>query len=276
VTVDGGTKNNHLSGSALNDVFRITAETFDSDDQIKGGGHESKAIFAELDNLRGDVLELQSDAKSMTVIDAQFGGVSAIDTLALSGKAGFNLILGGTTDAAGISIVDASAATGAVKIDTRPSGQAQTVLFNSKGLTAADTVLGDGNTTLGITDKAALTDAALKQVTGVANLTVFGDAGTADYSGAKVQIGLLSSAAGIELVTNATNYGLTLDASARTDGFRFQGSIGDDVLIAPNVPTAGVEFDGGAGDDSLQIDANDILVSIEHAHQPPPPPPAPW
>ncbi|HVO01460.1 MAG TPA: hypothetical protein VMT54_04625, partial [Candidatus Cybelea sp.] len=250
LTLSGGLGDNSLSGSASNDVFKIRADTFNSNDFVTGNGHATPVANGDLANREGDVLQLYETAGSVSIVDTAFVQ-TGVDTLALAGAATFNVTLGANGQAHGIDIVDASAATGNVTVDVSGRTDATEVLFSGTGLTATDKVTGTfGLTTLGITTKAAVLDTAFTQVKGVHTVEVLNNAATTDYTGAKITLGAKSLAAGINKVVNSSDHDLTVDASARMDNFVFLGSIGTDSFIGAQGQNT---FFAGAGDDALTL-----------------------
>jgi Ca2+-binding RTX toxin-like protein len=195
-------------------------------------------------------------------------------------KTAYTLSLGVVSEGIGVSYVDAGAVSAAVTIDaslrTMPvyikAGSGANTLtgsfgddifyFTSAGLSATDTVKGGAIfpgidpaksldfDTIFITDKAAVVDAAFKNVRNVEQLEV-GVAGTAaDIAGQSVILGALSEAAGINVVRNDYEIGLTVDGSARSRGLEVIGRSGNDIFVG----TKGDDnFDAGGGDDSYRV-----------------------
>ena len=217
-----------------------------------------------LAGLHGDMISLQPGVKATTfaLADAELAGVTDIETVQLVGKAAFTLTLGANSEESGIAFVDAAPATGNVKVDASGRLDGIEVDFTSKGLTATDVVKGSAgfDDAIGIVDKAAVTDAAFANITGVEMVIVRGDPSITDYTGAKITLGAKSDAAGIDGVYNETDYALTVDASASKllDSTYFSGNIGDDVFIASPF---GDGFDGHGGDDTLVTKLTDADVA---------------
>jgi hypothetical protein len=268
--ITGG--NNVFTGSAFNDIVQIASGAFTSSNTLSGG-KESGGF--------GDVIEVRGDGKAALVAgDSGLIGVSGFETLRLANAPAATLTLGEVAATAGLENVDGGLIAGAFKVDAGKDAAGISIfagvntanltggvgddrfLFTSAALTAADKIDGGGvgdTDQIVILDKAAVTDAALAGVKNVELLTVSDEKGlAADYTGAKVTLGASSVKAGITTVDNDTDYGLTVDASARgTTTTVFHGGGADDVFFASTAAAATSggrdTFAGGAGDDSLRI-----------------------
>jgi Ca2+-binding RTX toxin-like protein len=223
-----------------------------------------------------DVLVLNGDGKTaITVADSVLVGVESVETVRFTNATTATITLGTNGAETGIKTVDGSAVTGALTVTASAVPDGVTVLtgagagtqaltggvgddrfvFTSAGLSAKDKVDGGGygdSDVIVITDKAAVADAAFTGVKNVEGL-VIGDGTTvaADYTGAKVTLGKLSELAGIGTVENVTDYGVTVDASARAlFGVSFTGGAGDDTFVGSKFSDS---FTGGGGDDTLVI-----------------------
>jgi Ca2+-binding RTX toxin-like protein len=206
--------------------------------------------------------------------DADFAGISenAVKLSSAKGDYVFNQ-LGAGSETNGIRLFDGSAVTGSLTIDASGrvdpvyivAGQGANNLhgtqaddifyFTSAGL-AGDTVNGDGlpdRDTVMITDKAALLDAALVNLSSI-EILEFGASpvsATVDVTGQKATLGAKSVAAGIDTVINDWSTGLTLDVSARSVAITFKGGAGDDVFQNSNTASVRDVFEGGGGNDSF-------------------------
>jgi hypothetical protein len=252
MVITGGTGSNAITGTAHNDLVRIRADTLTGADSLVGGGHDiSKIATADLRLREGDVLQLFQDTGTVNITDDKLGSVLDFNTLSLSGKAAFNLTLGSNAQDHNLDLIDASAASGVVKIDASARSDQYEILFSGAGLTATDMVKGTlGLTTLGITDKAALADASFTQVTGVRTIEVVNNSTVADYTGAKIVLGAKSLAAGVNRIVNNSGEELTVDAGARSDTIAFFGGAGKDSFIGTQGQNV---FLAGGGDDSLSL-----------------------
>jgi hypothetical protein len=253
VVITGGGAD-HLTGGAGNDTFEFTNAHFHglATPQTVAGGTGSDTIWI-------------TDTAAITVTDADFTHVTAIETLKVGGTGADSITLGSTVSAeiggAGhVFTVDDSTGSGALTVNA--SGMVANLLseLNGADFTSADHITGgSGNDTIELVDTAGIvvTDADFTHVSGIETLQ-FG--GSGDVS---VTLGASASAdvggAGHTLtVDGSTGTGnLTVDGSAMTANLDILGGSGNDTLIAGSGNdhlTAGSGNDtlkGGAGNDTI-------------------------
>jgi hypothetical protein len=247
--IDGGLGVNTITGTDFNDRVRIKADTFTIADGVNLGGHGAVGTNPDLYTLQGDVLELYSTKAVTLDMNALIGSTHA-QTLALSGTGMFTVTLGKATQASSITHVDAGAVTGNVLVDVSARTDTPFVDITSKNFGATDTIIGNGHTTLGVTDKAAILDAAFKNVSGIQQIEVYNNAATTDYTGAKITLGLQSASSGISKVVNSSDHDLIVDAGLRSGTIQFNGDSANDTLIGGSAQN---NFIGGGGDDTLSL-----------------------
>jgi T1SS-143 domain-containing protein len=264
VVITGGGAD-HLTGGAGNDTFEFTDAHFHGlgTAQFVAGGTGSDTIWI-------------TDSTAITVADADFGGVTGIETLKVGGTGADSIALGSTvnSEVGGANhtfTVDDSTGSGALTVNA--SGMLASLLaeLNSADFTSADHITGgSGNDTIQLVDTAGMVviDADFTNVSGIETLQL---GGSGDIS---VTLGAFASAdvggVGHTLTVNdsAGTGNLTVDGSAMTANLNILGGSGTDHLIGGSGNdsiTGGAGADtltGGGGIDTFNYNNGDTAITV--------------
>ncbi len=252
-----------ITAGAGNDTIKTKGTYLTSADTINGGGGTDTLEITTADNL----------------IDADFTGVTNIETLKLSQNAAQSVVLGTEATEAGIVTVDASAVTtitNVVTIDTKDMTSDKTMsitagagndTIKTKGtyLTSADTINGGtGTDTLEITVADNLVDTDFTGVTAIETLKLSEDAAQSVTFGAKgYDSGIVTINAAA--VTTSTNV-VTIDIKDMTSDktMSIATGAGDDVIKLKGAHLTSTDtINGGSGTDTLEITTADNLVDTD-------------
>jgi len=261
ISITGGAGGDTLTGGDGNDTLTAGA----GGDNLQGNDGDDTFNFLSANLTNGDTVggdagdDTLAVTDAATVVDADFTGITSVETLDTSGAGDADTItVGGTAETAGIrtvltgdgaDTVDASAYTEDITItggagddaftagsgdDTLSGGDDDdTFLFLNANFDSADTVDGGADDdTIQVTDAATVVDADFTLVTSVETLNV------SNGGGNTVTVSALAQAAGVVEVTAGAG-GDTIDASAYTVGITLTGGASADTLT------------GGSGDDTI-------------------------
>ncbi len=265
-TIVGGSGNSTYSQSAGsislaagsgNDLFSVTTAQLLGGDTINGGDGLNTLVVSKAGKIGDGAFAHTSGFQILTLT-----GASAVTLGASAMAAGLATIVGGMDSLKGDTITQGVDDTAGLYLDASTAGGARNLLrFDYASLAAADTIVGSGQAdTIAITKTDSVSAADFGNTSRISVLSLTGaSAATLDglsSSGFATLVGGASLSSGETFLAGSADT-LYVKAGSGNDLFR---------LATPDLLLGGYSLDGGAGTNTLELDAAATLNDASFAN----------